>query len=110
VSNHDHIQNNEHKRKYWDWVYDEYEGEWRLPYPHIYTHPSLPGYWIARASDGKVYMVSNSQYAWHGRKEYIGEPYGLQRIDADAAREIVHRIGGSYTALSPEELPYVLAD
>jgi hypothetical protein len=98
------------KGNYWDWVYDEQLANWRLPYPRVYSSPCLQDYWIAEASDGNLYLFPDVHGGWHMRRASTSKVTGLQRVEVEIARAVVHKTRGYFTPLWPESDPYILAD
>jgi hypothetical protein len=96
--------------RYWDWVYDADAGDWRQPYPQIYTSPELPGEYIVRASDGKLYALPDAPGAWLYRRELTSSYSSLVRVEAEEARRLVHTVAGGYTWLWPLSHPYIVTD
>jgi len=98
--------------KYWDWVYDADAGDWRQPYPHIYTSAEFPGECIARGSDNKLYAIPDTAGGWCYRRQLPDDrDYPeMQRAEPEEARRLVHRLAGGFTWLWPLVHPYIVTD
>lgn len=67
--------------------------------PKIFAVRGLPDYWVAEATDGRLYMVPNKPGAWvlcdvmQGQL-FDGSPEELQPVSSDEARSIMWFVYG----------------
>jgi hypothetical protein len=59
------------------------------PWPRLYSHPYLPEHYVARGTDGGVYIFVKRAGGWWGRATYAGARKGWLRFPPERGKRVM---------------------